>query len=76
MITTDPKKPKIEAKIKTEVKASNGRTPVATVKITRQNGDHLNDTPKGKNLGLGRSNSPMTDAKREFFITFDNHFCF
>ena len=63
MIISDPKKPKIEAKVKSEVKGTGirGTTPVVTVRIPKPNSDQ-SDTKTNRN-NVARSNSPMTDQK-------------
>ena len=79
MIISDPKKPKIEAKVKTEngVKSSGirGATgPVVTVRIPKPSSNNVSSTDdktltaasriaSGLASQSARSNSPMTDSK-------------
>ena len=78
MIISDKKIPKIEAKVKSEVKGGiRGTTPVVTVRIPKPNNSASAanaDDNKSRNI-LGRS-SPMTDSKGLYFCQSKNVFNF
>ena len=70
MIISDKKVPKIEAKVKSEVKGGiRGTTPVVTVRIPKPNNSvsAANADDIKSRTSLGR-NSPMTDSKGLFLL--------